>query len=135
MRKPGKSQPLPLLCSRKDANHSGIPKEMTEEESRRQTLHSMFGDHSVSTVTKQNGIVYTFDDDEDRVTAVLPDSDRREAEIRDGESVKDFFKRCSGILRSNAPRDLWGRGCSRPYRRSAISRHLRAGTRACRGCT
>ena len=57
-------------------------------------------------MTKPHGIVYTFDDDEDTVTAVLPGSDRREVEIRDGETVKDFFKRCSGMLRSNALRDL-----------------------------
>ena len=40
------------------------------------------------------------------MTAVLPGSDRCKVEICDGESVKDFFKRCSGMLRSNALRDL-----------------------------
>lgn len=58
----------------------------------------MFGEPLTTTVRKSNGIRYEFDSVDKTVIATLPGSDRQRVIKRQGESVKEFFARCSAML-------------------------------------
>ena len=69
-----------------------------QERTRWDTIDRMSGAPLVSTMVKPNGITYHFDDVDGSVTAILPGSARRKVTKRAGQSVDEFFKRCSGML-------------------------------------